>query len=169
MVKDEKSTNVLVISICVANIGLAIALLVLVFVLAFRGDGHPFDTAECYEKADGSDYRGFINITKSGLTCAAWTVQTPHYHSRTPKNFPNAGLGEHNYCRNPDRDVAVWCYTTKRDMRLEYCDVGLPRKTCSKSTTPVISLVEMHTGTEATTQGTSLNKTASPMSEIKKE
>ena len=45
------------------------------------------------------DYRGTINVTMSGLPCQKWTEQTPHQHSRVPENYPNSGVGDHNYCR----------------------------------------------------------------------
>ena len=31
--------------------------------------------------------------------------------------------GDHNFCRNPDGGVRVWCYTTDPEMRWEFCDV----------------------------------------------
>jgi len=71
---------------------------------------------------DGSDYRGCQTRTQSGRRCQRWTSQWPHRHSRTPRNYPNAGLGNHNYCRNPDGDRRMWCYTTDRRSRFEYCD-----------------------------------------------
>jgi len=43
-------------------------------------------------------------------------------HSRTIENYPNAGLGHHNYCRNPDGELeGAWCYTTDPNVRWEYC------------------------------------------------
>ena len=48
-----------------------------------------------------NDYRGTISKTVGGIECQAWSSQSPHGHSRTPSNYPNAGLDE-NYCRNPD-------------------------------------------------------------------
>ena len=35
------------------------------------------------------------------------------------------GIGDHNYCRNPDSKVKrkVWCYTTDPQGEWEYCDV----------------------------------------------
>ncbi len=62
-------------------------------------------------------YRGLQNITLTGRTCQAWTSQTPHPHTRTPELFPSAGLGDHNYCRNPDGEQGPWCFTT--DVRKE--------------------------------------------------
>ena len=67
-------------------------------------------------------YRGLQNKTKSGKTCQRWTSQSPQGHSRTPAKYPNMGLGDHNYCRNPDREPGgIWCYTTDRNKRWEYC------------------------------------------------
>ena len=40
-----------------------------------------------------ADYRGTIATSSSGLVCQKWTVQTPNAHTRTPANYPNAGLG----------------------------------------------------------------------------
>ena len=49
-------------------------------------------------------YRGSTNMTLSGRTCQRWTSQEPHVHTRTPVNYPNNGIGDHNYCRNPDSE-----------------------------------------------------------------
>merc|ERR1719203_2246680 len=49
-----------------------------------------------------ADYRGTQSVTRSGKTCQEWTSQSPHAHSRTPGNYPSAGLGAHNQCRNPE-------------------------------------------------------------------
>ncbi|XP_070546367.1 neuronal cell adhesion molecule-like [Ptychodera flava] len=85
---------------------------------------------ECYHAVDGSDYRGNVSMTDNMNTCQEWTEQSPQSHSRTPENYPNAGLGEHNYCRNPDGENKAWCYTTDSSIRREFCDIGQPDEYC---------------------------------------
>jgi len=75
--------------------------------------------------ADGlqKDYRGTKSTTVGGLTCQAWSSQSPHKHSRTPEKYPDAGL-EENFCRNPDGEPkGTWCYTTSSGKRWDYCGV----------------------------------------------
>ena len=71
-----------------------------------------------YCKKGMLDYRGTIAVTKSGLECQKWSSQQPHEHTRTPARFPGTGLGDHNYCRNPDgHSGGAWCYTNDEDKR----------------------------------------------------
>ena len=72
------------------------------------------------DKEDG--YRGCQNKTKSGKICQAWSSQTPHNHKNTPSNKPDKGLGQHNYCRNPDGESGIWCYTIDKKKRWEKCE-----------------------------------------------
>ncbi|XP_072017679.1 uncharacterized protein [Amphiura filiformis] len=82
------------------------------------------DTArECYSDPLGRDYRGSVNQTIQGKECQSWTAQYPHEHTRTPANYPDTGLGEHNYCRNPDHSIGPWCYTTDPETRWAYCRI----------------------------------------------
>ncbi|KAF3703112.1 Plasminogen [Channa argus] len=73
---------------------------------------------------NGETYRGPTSITITGVTCQAWSSQTPHQHtSFTPKSHPDKGL-EGNSCRNPDGDVTgPWCYTTDRNKKWEHCNI----------------------------------------------
>ncbi|XP_072017450.1 uncharacterized protein [Amphiura filiformis] len=82
---------------------------------------------ECYEDSLGTDYRGHISQTRTGKQCQKWTSQWPQEHDRTTSNYPNAGLGDHAYCRNPDGVHGPWCYTLDPDSHFEYCDVGEPQ------------------------------------------
>jgi len=71
---------------------------------------------------NGESYRGCQSMTRNGNTCQKWSSQSPHGHSRTPNHYPGKGLGSHNYCRNPDNEPTIWCYTTDPAIRWEFCD-----------------------------------------------
>ena len=41
-----------------------------------------------------------------------------------PRHFLRETIAEQeNYCRNPDGESTVWCYTTDPNETWEYCDV----------------------------------------------
>ncbi|KAI8514047.1 hypothetical protein Bbelb_083710, partial [Branchiostoma belcheri] len=75
--------------------------------------------ASCRE-GDGASYRGTVSVTATGKTCQRWDSQTPHKHTMTPAKYPSL---EQNYCRNPDGESGVWCYTTDPSVRWGYCNV----------------------------------------------
>ena len=62
---------------------------------------------ETLEMKGGSKYRGTINRTKSGRLCQKWTSQTPQKHNFGPIGKAARGLGDHNYCRNPDKSANI--------------------------------------------------------------
>eukprot|EP01147_Barroeca_monosierra_P008271 gene8271-10169_t len=81
---------------------------------------------------DGGSYRGTVSVTRSGITCQKWTSTSPHSLARDFYNIHGeaAGLGEHNYCRNPDGTIdfenldeeVVWCFTSDPSVPWDYCD-----------------------------------------------
>jgi len=71
--------------------------------------------------SNGTNYRGNQNKTINGHVCQKWTSQFPHKHFETPEDNKNKGLGDHNYCRNPDNDSSIWCYTNNPNIKKEYC------------------------------------------------
>uniref|UniRef100_A0A8C5GTW9 Plasminogen n=1 Tax=Gouania willdenowi TaxID=441366 RepID=A0A8C5GTW9_GOUWI len=82
-------------------------------------------TCSCNCKVgNGVSYRGPTAITVLGVTCQAWSAQSPHQHnSFTPQTHPTKGL-DNNACRNPDGDVnGPWCYTTDRNKKWDYCQI----------------------------------------------
>ena len=64
----------------------------------------------------GKDYKGSVARTISGRVCQKWSEQKPHRHQ-----FKE--VGKHNFCRNPDEEPGVWCYTMDKRKRWELCDV----------------------------------------------
>ena len=87
------------------------------------------EAAEALSGSGDSGYRGCQTRTRSGALCQRWDSQSPNTHSRTHENHPTSGLTD-NYCRNPDGEWTIWCYTVDGP-RLEFCNplpgVFLPR------------------------------------------
>ncbi|XP_059569288.1 kremen protein 1 [Alligator mississippiensis] len=81
---------------------------------------------ECYT-ANGADYRGTQNQTSlhAGKPCLFWNETFQHPYNTL--KYPNGegGLGEHNYCRNPDGDVSPWCYIAEHEdgVYWKYCEI----------------------------------------------
>ncbi|XP_033992693.1 hepatocyte growth factor activator isoform X1 [Trematomus bernacchii] len=81
--------------------------------------------SECYT-GRGTDYRGVVDTTLSGARCVAWNSDLLYneLHVGTVDDSPRKGLGNHAYCRNPDKDKMPWCYTLNDGaISWEYCDV----------------------------------------------
>ena len=94
------------------------------------------DDVECYTDNRGRDYRGYVSVTETGKTCQSWSADEPHDHDYTQEEYSEhseSGLGDHNFCRNPNGETAgPWCYTTDPDTPWELCDVGSPREGCGR-------------------------------------
>jgi len=88
----------------------------------------------------GSTYRGTVSQTSNGLSCRSWTSVTPHGEVfNNPAQYPTAGLGDHNYCRNPDGRSAAFCVTTDTNVVTASCDVsGVWRNTECSNTKPFL-------------------------------
>ena len=85
-----------------------------------RGDCF-HDHSECYRRPDAKDYRGTVSTTRGGASCQRWSSQEPQAHVVTHANYPRAGLGGHNYCRNADGEETAWCYTLDENLRWDFC------------------------------------------------
>merc|ERR1719158_344625 len=87
---------------------------------------HGYGDVDCqFPPTNDDDYKGKISKTKSGIECQKWSSNKPH------KPYGNFGsIGDHNYCRNPDKEPGPWCYTTDPNKRWELCDVPI----CGKLT-----------------------------------
>ena len=106
-----------------------------------------------------NSYTGTISVTESGLRCQKWTAQAPHAHSYTPANYPDANLGDHNYCRNPNNARRPWCITDKPYRRAEFCAVPA----CSSNDDYMNDVWEYDMGFDTWTEHLPSSTSAKPM------
>ena len=85
-----------------------------------------FCTLDCYI-GKGLTYQGHVSKTKNDRECQFWTDFEPHSHENNNANaFPVETMADaENYCRNPDGNPRLWCYTTDPNVRHEYCAIPL--------------------------------------------
>jgi len=90
-----------------------------------------FDTG-CYLEAHpitededkGLTYRGLVTSTVSGRTCQNWLDKHPHEIPDDLKPDNDNGLGNHNFCRNPDQSMdKPWCFTMDPTKEKEVCEI----------------------------------------------
>ena len=75
-----------------------------------------------------NSYNGTVSVTNNGLTCQAWSSQSPHEHTFDDDHlFPNdeSVLAARNYCRNIWDDARPWCFTTHPYIRWGFCDLAI--------------------------------------------
>ena len=96
---------------------------------------------ECYVMENGTDYRGYKSVAVDGYTCLNWTITTSYRYEYNPMDYPDAGLGDHNYCRNPNgsnvydfdgNNTVAWCYIDDVGTP-DICDIGIPNLECTPS------------------------------------
>ncbi|KAM8885269.1 phosphoinositide-3-kinase-interacting protein 1 [Spinachia spinachia] len=79
--------------------------------------------------SSGVQYRGDAHSSSSGLPCLNWTNTSRDYNH---ESHPDAqtGVGDHNYCRNPDSSERPWCYIAGPDgtVQRQFCAVNACRE-----------------------------------------
>lgn len=76
------------------------------------------DTAECYN-GNGADYRGHVARTDKGTPCQMWSEN----ELVNQDSNPDADVGDHNFCRNPDGDTKPWCWVDNKRNVFGYCSI----------------------------------------------
>jgi len=117
------------------NMRKLLAFLLILRLTTVNGQGCGQVNVDCLVSKAGVGYVGSLSVTKSGYTCQNWDSQTPNSHHHP--------LGDHNYCRNPDGEPTVWCYTTNGP-RWEVCNVRMcgDCDTITTTTSPKVYLTK---------------------------
>ncbi|KAK2845480.1 hypothetical protein Q7C36_010334 [Tachysurus vachellii] len=99
----------------------------------------------------GVQYRGEQQKSSSGRLCLNWNTTKRDYDVTLHPDM-STGVGNHNYCRNPDDSDEPWCYVSGADgqLRREACAImECQEENCSEESTCVTSpSVEEEAATE---------------------
>ncbi|KAM7017922.1 phosphoinositide-3-kinase-interacting protein 1 [Tautogolabrus adspersus] len=99
--------------------------------------------------SSGVEYRGEQHSSSSGLTCLNWTNSTRDYDVNMHPDS-QTGVGDHNYCRNPDSSEKPWCYIAGPDgtIQRQLCAVEL----CKEQASAAPAEAESPAGTAPSTE-----------------
>lgn len=92
----------------------------------FSGTHCEINTNEKCAVGQGEGYRGTWSISHSGAECINWNATSLRGRRFTARKVDanSLGLGNHNFCRNPDNDSTPWCYVYKGTQIVwEFCSV----------------------------------------------
>ncbi|XP_069837862.1 hyaluronan-binding protein 2 [Dendropsophus ebraccatus] len=131
---------------------------------SFKGKFCEIASNDCY-KNNGLRYRGHASQTEKGHQCLPWDS---HLLVREGVNafIPDiwqSGIGEHNFCRNPDGAEKPWCYFQDKDgeLRWDMCSVTVCPAVSRQNGTSTIKTPKT-TAQPATITTATTNVTASP-------
>nr|XP_009008544.3 hyaluronan-binding protein 2 isoform X1 [Callithrix jacchus] len=92
----------------------------------FKGRFCEIGSDDCYV-GDGYSYRGKINRTVNQHACLYWNshLLLQENYNMFMEDAEAHGIGEHNFCRNPDADEKPWCFikVSSDKVKWEYCNV----------------------------------------------
>nr|KAF6322333.1 hyaluronan binding protein 2 [Pipistrellus kuhlii] len=92
----------------------------------FKGKFCEIGSDDCYV-GDGYSYRGKVSKTINQHSCLHWNshLLLQEHYNIFMEDAEAHGIGEHNFCRNPDGDEKPWCFIKANSAKVkwEYCDV----------------------------------------------
>ncbi|XP_037352934.1 hyaluronan-binding protein 2 [Talpa occidentalis] len=92
----------------------------------FKGKFCEIGPEDCYV-GNGNSYRGKVSKTVNQHSCLHWNshLLLQEKYNMFMENAEGHGIGEHNFCRNPDGDRKPWCFikANSANVKWEYCDV----------------------------------------------
>ncbi|XP_030274077.1 tissue-type plasminogen activator isoform X1 [Sparus aurata] len=92
----------------------------------FSGSQCEINTNEQCVVGQGEGYRGTWSISNSGAECINWNSTSLRGRRFTARKVDasSLGLGNHNFCRNPDNDNTPWCYIYRGTQIVwEFCNL----------------------------------------------
>uniref|UniRef100_A0A7N6BFS7 T-plasminogen activator n=1 Tax=Anabas testudineus TaxID=64144 RepID=A0A7N6BFS7_ANATE len=101
----------------------------------------------------GEGYRGTWSISHSGAECINWNSTSLRGRKFTAQktDASSLGLGNHNFCRNPDNDSTPWCFIFKGTQVVwDYC--SLPKCPKDKYQECVLGSGQSYRGTASVTK-----------------
>ncbi|KAM9858269.1 tissue-type plasminogen activator isoform 2-T3 [Aulostomus maculatus] len=119
----------------------------------FSGSHCEINTKEKCIVGQGSGYRGTWSISHSGAECINWNATSLRGKRFTARknDASSLGLGNHNFCRNPDDDSTPWCYVYRGTQIVwEFC--SLPKCPEDKYQECVQGSGQSYKGTTAVTK-----------------
>lgn len=98
-----------------------------VFLVCSMSVGCSFVVKECMT-SDGKDYNGRQQHSFTGKICRNWNEINLKFTDL------DTGVGDHNFCRNPDGSEKPWCYVSDSngEAKKEACDI----KICQEQNLP---------------------------------
>ncbi|XP_023571219.1 hyaluronan-binding protein 2 isoform X4 [Octodon degus] len=92
----------------------------------FKGRFCEIGSDDCYV-GDGYSYRGRVSRTVNQHTCLHWNshLLLQENYNMFMEDAEGHGIGDHNFCRNPDGDQKPWCFikANSEKVKWEYCEV----------------------------------------------
>ncbi|XP_008334358.1 tissue-type plasminogen activator isoform X2 [Cynoglossus semilaevis] len=119
----------------------------------FSGNQCEINNNEKCIVGQGEGYRGSWSISHTGAACINWNATSLRGRRFTAMKADASilGLGNHNFCRNPDGDNTPWCYVYKNTQIVwEFC--SLPKCTEDKYQECVRSSGQAYRGTKSVTK-----------------
>ncbi|XP_022621019.1 tissue-type plasminogen activator isoform X1 [Seriola dumerili] len=119
----------------------------------FTGPRCEINTNEKCVAGHGVGYRGTWSITYTGAECINWNATSLRGKRFTARKVDatSLGLGNHNFCRNPDNDSTTWCYIYKGTQIVwEFC--SLPKCPEDKNQQCVLGSGQSYRGTKSVTK-----------------
>ncbi|XP_019120008.1 tissue-type plasminogen activator isoform X4 [Larimichthys crocea] len=119
----------------------------------FSGTQCEINTKEDCAVGQGEGYRGTWSISRSGAECINWNSTSLRGRRFTARKVDasSLGLGNHNFCRNPDGDSIPWCYVY-RGTQIEWEFCSLPKCPNDKNQECVMASGQSYRGTRSVTK-----------------